>query len=343
MNLTGISKGQSQALKGCALFMMVFLHLFNNNVSSLQGVFSLCEVGGVPLVNYMSRGMSPVAFYVFLSGYGLYYLHKSGRLTGGGNLKRLFRLLIMYWLSLIVFVPLGHFLRPDAYPGDAVAIIENVTAFRTTWNGETWFLFPYIMVSLSSAILFRLADGFGFCKVLAVCAAAYLGSGFLISRCWAFFDCHYAVYQIVLYLSFLLNFMLGAVFCRYADREWDGVCSRHLGRLPQWVLCLGLLLLYVSRCVVPSAAYSPLYVCLFVTIFLRIRWWGWIERVMMFLGRFSTSVWLVHTWFCYYLFRDFIYGFHYPVLIFIITMILSIAAGWMIQKAANGAYRLLRL
>lgn len=240
-------------------------------------------------------------------------------------------------------MPVGCFIKPDVYSGNVPAIIENVTAFRTTWNGEAWFLFPYILVSLTSIVIFKVTDNFGFIKALVVYAVVYLGSCFLISRCYPFFDCHYAAYQIVLYLSFLLPFLLGAAFCRYVDREWGGVWSRYLGRLPQWALCVALLLLYVSRCVVPSAAYSPIYVCLFVMIFLKIRWKGWTERTLMFLGRFSTSVWLVHTWFCYYLFKDFIYGFHYPMLILIVTLTLSIVAGSMIQKMANVVCRLLHL
>ena len=82
MNQTLISLKQSQALKGCALFMMVFLHLFNQ-MTNLQTTFSLCEIDGVPLVNFLSRGMNPVGFYMFLSGYGLYYVYKSKKLTGG--------------------------------------------------------------------------------------------------------------------------------------------------------------------------------------------------------------------------------------------------------------------
>lgn len=83
MNPTFISKERSQALKGCALFMMVFLHLFNQT-AHLQTTFSLCEIDGVPLVNFMARGMGPVGFYLFLSGYGLYSVYKSKKLTGGG-------------------------------------------------------------------------------------------------------------------------------------------------------------------------------------------------------------------------------------------------------------------
>ena len=87
MSLTFISKEHSQALKGCALFMMVFLHLFNQT-SNLQTTFSLCEIDGVPLVNFLSRGMNPVGFYMFLSGYGLYCVYISNKLTGGGKFSK---------------------------------------------------------------------------------------------------------------------------------------------------------------------------------------------------------------------------------------------------------------
>lgn len=40
-NLTFIPKGQSQNLKGCALFLMAFLHSFNQ-MPNLQTALCLC-------------------------------------------------------------------------------------------------------------------------------------------------------------------------------------------------------------------------------------------------------------------------------------------------------------
>lgn len=48
------------------------------------------------------------------------------------------------------------------------------------------------------------------------------------------------------------------------------------------------------------------------------------ETLLKFLGKHSLNIWLIHTWLCYYLFKDFIYGFKYPLLIFIVTITLSI-------------------
>lgn len=35
------------------------------------------------------------------------------------------------------------------------------------------------------------------------------------------------------------------------------------------------------------------------------------------------NMWMIHTWFCYYLFHDFIYSFEYPVMIFVVLTIIS--------------------
>ena len=192
--------------------------------------------------------------------------------------------------------------------------------------------------------LFKLLDRFRGLKVFIVCVGLYIGSCFLISRYYAsYFDSHYAVYHVVLYLEFLLPFMLGSIFCKYANNEQNGILKRFFNSIPQWVLILSLLLLYISRCIISSAAFSPFYVCMFILLFLRIKWWSWLERSMMFLGKFSTSVWLIHTWFCYYLFHDFIYGFHYPMLILVVEFAVSIMFGYVIQKIAKVVYQVVRL
>ncbi len=59
----------------------------------------------------------------------------------------------------------------------------------------------------------------------------------------------------------------------------------------------------------------------------------------MFIGKFSTSVWLIHTWFCYYLFHDFIYGFHYPILMLAVEFAVSIIWGYIILNIAKMVYR----
>lgn len=48
-----------------------------------------------------------------------------------------------------------------------------------------------------------------------------------------------------------------------------------------------------------------------------------VGAVLAKLGAQSMNMWMIHSWFCYYLFHDFIYSFSYPLLIFIVLIIIS--------------------
>lgn len=109
--------------------------------------------------------------------------------------------------------------------------------------------------------------------------------------------------------------------------------------LPRPVLVLILATLFLVNCFVHSASFDPFYLVSFVLLFVNINWHPWCLACCRFLGRFSTSVWLIHTWFCYYLFHDFIYGLHYPILI--VEFAVSIMVGYVIQRVAKHVYRVL--
>lgn len=58
----------------------------------------------------------------------------------------------------------------------------------------------------------------------------------------------------------------------------------------------------------------------------------YVESFFMLMGKHSTNIWLVHTFFCYYYFHDFIYGLKYPILIYILTLGLSVISSVVINK-----------
>lgn len=244
---------------------------------------------------------------------------------------------------LLCFVGIGCFLKPSVYPGTLSDVLINITAFRTTYYGEAWFLFPYVMLSLTSGWVFKAIERISVRIVLPVVFFLNYVAMFLISRYFSvFFDFHWAVYQVVLYFNCLLAFLLGALFCKYSGREvkwqWIDSVEKH-----QAVMVASLIILFLANCFINSSAFSPFYLPVFAFLFIHINWYKPIVRCFHFLGKYSTVMWLVHTWFCYYLFQDFIYGFHYPIIILIVEIALSIAAGFIIQQITKKVYSLLRL
>lgn len=340
MKITYISKDTSLMLRGFALLCMVVLHLYVEE--NMGDAFSLCSIQGVPLASWLIRACNPVGCYLFISGYGLYFTSKA-RPNMGGQIKRIVKLYKLYWLSLLVFVPLACWLRPESYPGSWTVSLESITAFRTYWNGEIWFLFPYVVLVLTSKWLFRLLDRVGCLRMMAVSYVLTFAAMFLVSRYYtAFFRDHYAIYQVVLYFDCLFMFVMGAVFCKCADREFHGPVARLLAQ-PQWVLLALFALVFLSICIVDFSPYGQLCSLVMISLFVRIEWLGIIKRGWRLLGRYSTVVWFVHTWICYYCFKDYIYALHYPLLMLAATLAGSMAVGYVILRIDRWSNRLLHL
>ena len=100
-----MTREQTTILKGVAILMMLFLHLFNN-----PDIGNFCDplifLGGVPLVNIISRACNPVGIFLMLSGYGLSYTYFHSNLSFKGQSRRLLKLYIhiglFCWYSLVL-------------------------------------------------------------------------------------------------------------------------------------------------------------------------------------------------------------------------------------------------
>lgn len=111
-------------------------------------------IGDIPLVLILTRAANPVSFFLILSGYGIYIVVKKN--PSYNVLRKLRNLYIHYWISLAIFVGIGAWLvGTSRYPGSLYIVVENVTAWYTSWNGEIWFLFPYMLLALSAKWIFK--------------------------------------------------------------------------------------------------------------------------------------------------------------------------------------------
>ena len=343
---------ESQIMKGVAILLMLFLHLFNQ-----QGNVALCDtfiyIGDTPLLTYLVRAANPVSFFLILGGYGMYCVWQKG---DKHRWSRIWKLMLHYWIVLLVFVSIGYFLHPDRYPGGWLKVIGNVTAFDTSYNGEMWFLFPYICLTLLSPWLFKFCERFRVRYVLLVSFVISLGTSFIISR----YGAQYLYYNMWVYNPFLIvhlsfAFLLGAMACKcrslspalpsregaLMENRVGGGNFKKLWNLKtqklwnhsawNWLLLIALV---VFRCCFDTSAFHTLYAFAFIWLFLRAPRWGWVDKMLAELGNKSMDMWMIHSWFCYYLFHDWIYGFRYPVVIMAVLVIITYLSAVMVGKIA---------
>lgn len=69
--------------------------------------------------------------------------------------------------------------------------------------------------------------------------------------------------------------------------------------------------------------YNCFYAFLIISCLSVIPIKGYVRSALISLGNNSMNMWMIHTWFCYYLFHNFIYSFEYPLFIFTALTLIS--------------------
>lgn len=335
-----LSLEQTRIIKGIAILMMVFLHLFNH-IAEVERCSNFLTMGDVPLVHWLTRAANPVPFYLFLSGYGLYYTWSSGKEIKPWN--RCLKLYQIYWISLLVMVGLGYFVKPAIYPGSFFRIFENATGWNTSYNAEAWFLFPYILLVLTAKWIFPWVKRIKGTIIAGIGYALYLAMAYIISKAsrsgdeWLFTNMW--AYHPILYFECLCSFLLGAIACK----NYNDIPPAWLIRMTNqgWKIVILLVILIVIRCIINTDACSPIFAFLVIMLLSRIHWVKWLKKELLLFGKHSLGMWLTHSYFCYYLFHDFIYGFKYPLIIYLVTIGCSLCASYVVQTICR-MYRLPR-
>ena len=329
-----MTRQDSQTIKGVAIILMLFLHLFNH-LDVVETCHNLVFINGKPLAYILSRCSNPVGFFLVIGGYGMYKVWLKG---DRHRWTRVFKLLLHFWLITAIFVCIGHFKNPTAYPGSLTRILSNFLCYEQTYNAEMWFLLPYLVLSLISPFIFKLYDRFKWWHVVGATLFINLCTSFCISRFGvAFFYQNYWAYNPLLVFHLLFNFSLGATAARFNFFEKLKCKANTLSHsfLCKWGGVILLVLLSLNF------RYNFFYPFLIISCIACMNIWAPFRKALITLGNNSMNMWMIHTWFAYYLFHNFIYSFEYPLLILIVLIIVSLLSSYVINAICKPIERLI--
>jgi hypothetical protein len=321
------SQTKTLELKGIAILMMLYLHLFNTEYKT-----SLCDwnfqiLPDISFLRMLTRLTNPVPFFIMLSGYGLFYKFTNG--NRNYDLKKILKLLINYWVILLLFVGLGSYFNPEVYPGTFTTFALNFFTVSSSYNGEWWFLFPYIVLALLAPIIFR-------CIEVSLKRVFFVS--FILSLNRFFIDvCIDSVCLELLkkVLSLQFPFICGAVLYKLCIHDK----SRRIIVIPLFVMicCIRL----VTD--IGSSLGNLLYAFLFIVIYVNVKVPVFLSRLLILLGSYSTSMWLVHSFFIFYLFGPVIYQLRNPLVIFVVLVGISLMVSFLLNTILNKLYIKLKL
>lgn len=271
MSSFAIDKNKSQELKGVAILFMIFGHLMTDSVSV-----------------YLGRFMGPVAFFLILSGYGMYVVNQK---TDIHRWSRVLRLFVNYWFVLAVVLLIGQWSNPNHYMLSVSGLMNSIIALDPTYIPEVWFLLPYVLLSTSRRWIIAILDRFKGGYVFIPFFLLSIVTSFCLSRfgsCYLY--THRIIYVLFCYFHLMFPFVLGILMAKYKGIE-SVTCSKWIMRNPM----IWLILLMALRCVVNISVIHPIYAAFFIWVFSKIEKPKWIETILQRLGRCSMNMWFIHT------------------------------------------------
>ena len=194
---------------------------------------------------------------------------------------------------------------------------------------------PYSLLVASSYYVFKLVDKYNSLWVIFTCVFGNFITSFIVSRFGVEYLYGYNLrYNLFLYFHSLWVFVIGAMLLkikffsktkllihRYVKNEW--------GRI------MALIGLVILRCCFDTSAVHLFYLIAFIALFLSISRWKFVDNCLSVLGKYSMNMWFIHTCICYYLFNDFIYGLKFPIIIYVVVVVLSLFSAVVVTRIAK--------
>lgn len=334
-----LTKQDTQKAKGVAIIGMVMLHLF-------------CRLGDLPYTPWVWIGETPLIYYLglfgdfcvpiycFCSGYAHYLLKEKHKTDyNKATAQKLLRFLSQYWLVVILFSAVGLFTGNGAViPGSLSEFFGNLLLYRLSYNGAWWFVITYIFLSVLSPVLFKITQ-----KLNPVVLLLLSGFVYFVSYLFRFqfpitisnAVLNWIWQQLILLGTSQFSYMIGMVSRK---AQWASKLRAICQGKPICSVCLLLALLaaFVGHCVVQSLIVAPITAMAVLLCLFGIRLPVIVDRLLLFMGKHSTNIWLVHMFFYFTLFENFVFVAKYPLFVLALMIAVCILTSVLINQISKG-------
>ena len=334
-----LTKQDTQRAKGVAIIGMVMLHLFCRlgNLPYTPWVW----IGETPLIYYLGLfGDCCVPIYCFCSGYAHYLLKEKLQSDYSKSMpQKLLRFLSHYWIVVALFTLIGLFIgNKNNIPGSVSTFIGNFLLYNLSYNGAWWFVITYVFLLALSPLAFRITN-----KVNALLLVVLSGIVYFVSYLFRFqfpitlsnAVLNWIWQQLILLGTSQFAYMIGMISRK---SQWASKLRAICQRKPICSVCLLLALLaaFVGHCVVQSLIVAPITAMAVLLCLFGIRLPVIVDRFLLFMGKHSTNIWLVHMFFYLTLFENFVFVAKYPLFVFALMIAVCLLTSVLINQISRG-------
>lgn len=334
-----ISKQEAILLQGIGAMFMVYHHLFGFPERIAAPYVIVSDFGFLHIGTMLSYfGRICISIFAFVSGYGMCKMGYQ-RLLGKPNvllngykmvLTQLKKFYSRFWLVCLVFIPIGYLMK--IYSFEPWILVKSLLGLSNAYNKEWWYAGTYIRFLLYFPILFfaiSLIEHLDKRKSTIILAVIGISGtlGYLLfgwAEKWSVSFC---------FFSGMLVIALGLF-------ERAGAWLDILGKWKYAIAFSGAGGVSLTRFVFEHNCdedflFTPLFL-FFILVLLKSDFCKrTFNKAIAFVGRYSTYVWLTHTFFGYYYFQRLTFAPYYSTLIFIWCLLLCVSTGFIAERVLS--------
>ena len=322
-----LSVNDTIAMKAIAILFMLMHHLWTFPDRIAGGPLeNILHFSNFPLTVHIGVfGKICVSIFFFLGGYGLYKKYFGKRYNLAERLKKLY---FAYWKIFVIFVPIGFifFSNQNAYCPDAGVyaafsqfsikeFLLNVTGIESTYNKEWWFLINYAIALVLFPLIRKIVDRFSVGVNISIVVLVTI----LLTDIFPYAAC----------------FWMGAIVAKHS--LFDKL-SKFIPQNKGWSTIIDIsvwLFVIVLRQKITGDQLDILFVPLITIASIDfVSRLNFLKKCLTPLGKQSTNMWLIHTFFCYYfgVTAKIVAAPRYAIPALIILFAMSYAASVLVDK-----------
>lgn len=309
------NKSKSIQLKGVAILLMVFLHVFFHSTKNTSNNYVLSVFGGenYSIINILLKlAHICVPLFIFAAGYAACVLVEKDSFSFKKIVGKLYPKI---WIVLIIFVPI--MIAMGKANLDPVEMLLNATGFYYSYCKEWWFFGLYIALSLLLLIL-KKTNILSHTVLLIAISVFLMVVGYGIKIVYPKFIYDVVGGQVYPFLIKQPIYFSGYLCYKYSIFERIVNSFKH-----KWYYLLILLWLFEFTNI-PESFYLPFVVPGVVLVLTEMKKGKVIEKILEFLGKNSTYMWLTHSILIFSVATNVVYFFHYSVIDYLVVLVLDI-------------------
>ncbi|WP_025676233.1 acyltransferase family protein [Paenibacillus polymyxa] len=326
---------ETNIAKGIAVILLLIHHLFafpDRLKYDYVSLFSLFHERGEFYLGHF--GQIAISIFLFLSGYGLYKSNvQNPQHLMQKSFTRLSKIMINYWVVFLLFIPVGlyFFGTSDRFQHNSIMdFLRNFIALSSSYNGEWWFLYDYILLLLIFPVTFQAFQRNTWVTLLI--------AGLVFYNSYS-----QGNYYSIMYWQ--LPFMIGLFFAKYKLYSWMNKIYNSIIFNNILFDIVVLVLLFRFRTTSQwfekttiDMIIAPVVILVSIHLMNKLK----LTRPFAYLGKNSMNIWLTHTFFCYYYFQSIVFFPKVSILILLwltlLTVLTSIIVNSIISLINNKVY-----